>query len=35
MKNYQLPVIAKIIQWANDRNIIQGSTPIKQSLKTL
>ena len=35
MKNYQLPVIAKISRWANDRNIIQGSTPIKQSLKTL
>jgi hypothetical protein len=35
MKNYQLPVIAKISQWANDRNIIQGSTPIKQALKTL
>jgi NTP pyrophosphatase (non-canonical NTP hydrolase) len=35
MKNYQLPVIAKISRWANDRNIIQGSTPIKQALKTL
>jgi len=35
MKNYQLPVIAKISRWANDRNIIQGSTPMKQSLKTL
>jgi NTP pyrophosphatase (non-canonical NTP hydrolase) len=28
-------LIEKVTQWANDRNIIHGATPIKQAYKTL
>ena len=28
-------IIEKITQWANDRNLIEGSTPLKQGLKLM